>query len=142
MARKRTSSIETLLRDHVLITENCWIWTGALKEKGYGQVNFNGKNRRAHKLFYEHFKGPVPDGLVLDHLCRVRRCVNPDHLEAVTNKVNSERGYFATKPSCPKGHPYSGDNLRVAKNGNRFCITCKKESDKRYNQKVKLRLVS
>lgn len=124
-APEKRSTIEKLLRDHVAVTETCWIWTGALKEKGYGQVSWQGKNKRAHKLFYECFKGPVKDGLVLDHLCRVRRCVNPDHLEAVTPKVNSERGYWASKTHCIRGHELAGDNLYRNPDGNRHCRACR-----------------
>ncbi len=133
---ERRSSIEKLLRDHVAITESCWIWTGALKEKGYGQVNWRGNNKRAHRLFYECFKGPIPEGMMLDHLCRVRRCVNPDHLEPVTAKTNSQRGYFAMKTHCPRGHEYSGENLIISKKGHRHCKACKAMADANYRAKL------
>lgn len=106
----------------------CWLWTGSCDPSGYGTLKLEGRTRRAHRLAYELLVGPIPDGLQLDHLCRVRNCANPDHLEPVTNQENSRRGR-ALITHCPKGHPYSGDNLRlhVRKNGrdvNRECREC------------------
>ena len=68
----------------------CWLWTGALLD-GYGIVKVGGGVRRAHRVVFEFERGPIPDGLELDHLCRVRRCVNPDHLEPVTKAENIRR---------------------------------------------------
>jgi len=99
---------------------------------GYGRMaigpRVNSKQVQAHVLSYETNVGPVPDGMVLDHLCRNKACVNPSHLEAVTIRVNTLRGIGpsalnAKKTSCPVGHEYSGDNLRVF-NGRRICRTC------------------
>jgi len=73
----------------------CWIWTGAVEGKGYGAPSINGVKRPAHRLAYEDLVGPVPEGLHLDHLCRVRRCVNPAHLEPVTSRENTLRGVQA-----------------------------------------------
>lgn len=70
----------------------CWIWTGSVEGKGYGHPTIAGKKHPAHRLAYELLVGPVPEGLHLDHLCRVRRCVNPEHLEPVTSRENSLRG--------------------------------------------------
>lgn len=69
---------------------DCWIWNGAT-DRGYGRVFIDGTAKRVHKVVWEALNGPVPAGLQLDHLCRVRACVNPDHLEVVTNKVNVRR---------------------------------------------------
>lgn len=74
----------------------CWIWQRCVASDGYGRVTFGGKARRAHVAVYEQERGHVPDGLQLDHLCRVRSCVNPDHLEPVTNAENCRRGAKAT----------------------------------------------
>jgi hypothetical protein len=70
----------------------CWVWRCPLDKDGYAQVTVDNRRCRAHKVYYEKAKGPVPDGLDLDHLCRVRHCVNPDHLEPVTNLENTRRG--------------------------------------------------
>jgi len=70
----------------------CWIWLGSRRGHGYGKVGVNGRYVGAHRAFYERDKGSIPDGMELDHLCRVRLCVNPDHLEVVTHKENMRRG--------------------------------------------------
>ena len=75
--------------------QNCWIWTGSANQKGYGQLylKVNGKHRviKAHRFAYESFFGPIPEGLELDHLCRVRQCVNPAHLDPITHVENLNR---------------------------------------------------
>lgn len=98
----------------------CWEWTGFRVKEGYGGVAWQGKVKRAHRIFYELTVGPVPEGLVLDHLCRVRHCVNPDHLEAVTQKVNVQRGMgHGSRDECPYGHPL------VSRSGERrYCKVC------------------
>jgi hypothetical protein len=70
----------------------CWIWQLALSDDGYGQVTVDTRHLQAHRFYYEQRFGPIPDGLLLDHLCRVRCCVNPDHLEPVSTLVNTRRG--------------------------------------------------
>lgn len=112
----------------------CWLWTGTVTYNGYGIFEVNGKKIRAHRFSYELHKGPIPDGLTIDHLCRVRCCVNPDHLEAVTMRENTLRGYGisaqnARKTHCIYGHPLSGENIRVYKRPGRhqrICKTCQK----------------
>jgi HNH endonuclease len=97
----------------------CWIWTGTLV-RGYGQTSIRGRERiYTHRLSWELHRGPIPDGLTIDHLCRVRACCNPDHLEPVTNAENLRRG-AATRPrrtQCPQGHQVP--------EGTRQCIRCK-----------------
>lgn len=98
-------------------TEGCWEWTACLAH-GYGRFGVGRRARPAHVVAYELVIGPVPVGLDLDHLCRNRRCVRPDHLEPVTRRVNLLRGQtiaaaHAAKTHCPNGHPYSGSNLAV-----------------------------
>lgn len=107
----------------------CWLWTGGLHEQGYGQFSVNRVNVRAHRFSYEHFKGTIPDGLELDHLCRVTSCVNPDHLEAVTGRVNTLRGTGPTaknavKLVCDSGHPYTLKSTHIRAEGWRVCRIC------------------
>lgn len=88
--------------DHFYIPEpnsGCWLWFGATTERGYGVVVANGRSIRAHRISYETAKGQIPEGLVLDHLCRVHCCVNPDHLEAVTQLENVRRGLHGRGPA-------------------------------------------
>lgn len=70
----------------------CWVWCARLNRNGYGRLSVGGRELMAHRLSYEAHVGPIPDGLLLDHLCRVRQCVNPAHLEPVTHQVNTLRG--------------------------------------------------
>lgn len=109
-------------------TANCWLWVAKLDSGGYGQFFLAGKHRMAHRISYELSVGLIPDGLTLDHLCRVHRCVRPDHLDPVTTRVNILRGIGpsalnATKTHCPKGHPLCGQNLRLEA-GRRRCVVC------------------
>ena len=106
----------------------CWLWTASIKPQGYGEMRVDGVNCYAHRISYEHHKGPIPEGYQIDHLCRVRHCVNPDHLEAVTQAENIRRApnYNRAKTHCQYGHPYSGDNLYVLGNGWRYCRECQR----------------
>lgn len=127
----------------------CVIWLGPLNKNGYGKMITGYKSegtRRtawAHRLVYEYFVGPIPAGLDLDHKCRVRCCVNPNHLEPVTRKENMRRGMHATsvkarnvlRTHCKNGHPLSGDNLYL-NSGHRVCRTCKKAWSKAYDART------
>lgn len=126
-------------------TDNCWLWTGAIQSRGYGSFGIGDKRTEtAHRIAYLTFVGPIPDGLELDHLCLNKRCVRPDHLEAVTAQVNNQRArdngqtspsplsrLNASKIACPAGHFYSPDNTYTNPQGHRQCRTCKRESDRR-----------
>lgn len=107
---------------------DCWLWLGSITANGYGQTSVGGRRQAAHRYAYEQTVGPIPNGLQLDHLCRVHACVNPDHLEPVTNRENVLRGVGtsavnARKTHCIHGHPLSGDNLMVYGSW-RKCRTC------------------
>lgn len=79
------------LSDKIKAGDGCWNWYGYLNIREYGQLTFQGKSKFAHRIMYELLVGPIPEGLTLDHLCRNTRCVKPNHLEPVTNKVNIQR---------------------------------------------------
>ena len=123
----------------------CWNWVGKT-DGGYGLLQRQGKRYKAHRFAYEMLRGPVPDGLVLDHLCANRVCVNPWHLEAVTRAENTLRAIpsrLARKTHCKFGHELSGTNLRFERsetNGNirRRCITCTKDAKLRYKERKAL----
>lgn len=115
---------------------DCWLWTGADNGDGYGQIHENGRTAYTHRVAYEALVGPIPGGLVVDHVvewgCGDRRCVNPLHMEVVTHKVNLRRGVgptaiHAAKTHCPKGHPYDEENTYIDKRGSRVCRTCRRE---------------
>jgi hypothetical protein len=115
----------------VLMVESCWEWVGHRNRQGYGKFWAYRKCREAHRWSYEHFVGPIPRGLTLDHLCRNPGCVNPSHLEPVTAKENSLRGHNpfadnARKTHCVHGHKLSGKNLKTppSRAGIRLCRKC------------------
>lgn len=116
--------------------DECWLWTAACLPNGYGYFHpTHGTNAYAHRFSWEITNGQIPSGKVLDHLCRVRNCVNPSHLEPVTMRENLRRGegfagVNARKTECPKGHEYTDENTYVYKwRGRvmRYCRTCQKE---------------
>ena len=116
----------------------CWLWTAGVSPLGYGQCSDGPYGERrtqyAHRVAYELFKGPIPAGIGLDHLCRVRSCVNPDHLEPVSQRTNLMRGRtlaarFAAQTHCVHGHPFDETNTRRTKKG-RECLACRQVWDK------------
>lgn len=126
MYRRRMSPLEESIEPEP--TSGCWLWTGALDGKGYGHLNRGGKSLRAHRVMYEQRRGPIPDGQTIDHLCRIRSCVNPDHLEIVSMRENILRGESqsakdARRTYCLHGHLLDGRRS----NRKRYCRTCARE---------------
>lgn len=123
-------TIEERFLQKVEIKNECWEWQGKLDKNGYGRFAVNRKNIRSHRFSYEFYIGKIPNGLVIDHLCRNKRCVNPKHLEPVTNKENILRGLGlaslnSKKIYCINGHLLKNKNLYVQKKtGKRFCREC------------------
>lgn len=114
----------------VLKTETCWLWQGALSAEGYGKFRVEPRTIYAHRFAFEEIRGPIPAGLVLDHLCRVPSCVNPSHLDPVTQTVNILRGEAPRikvhhARVCSRGHEVSAETTYVGKSGWRQCRLCK-----------------
>ena len=134
MARKRTPPHERLDGKYTVNQAGCWEWTGKTHTHGYGIIaacvvttGIAPKELRAHRVSYEKYIGPIPDGMILDHLCCNRRCINPLHLEPVTNRENLRRGggyHSAAKTHCKYGHEFTEQNTLITKAGFRNCRTC------------------
>lgn len=113
----------------------CWEWEGARNSYGYGSIQYQQQGHGVHRLAWLVLVGPIPPGLELDHLCRVRHCLNPAHLEPVTNRVNNLRGQTfaaanAAKTRCPQGHEYDPLNTYTDPAGRRHCRACKRLRDR------------
>lgn len=119
---------------------DCWEWNGARDPAGYGQLTYRKRSWKAHRWVWTTLVGPIPEGLTIDHLCRNPGCVNPDHLEPVTQQVNTLRGYgmggrHARKTHCHRGHPFNDENTYVFPDGRRDCRTCRAASRRRWKQR-------
>lgn len=121
-------------------TGDCWLWTGYVRPDGYGvltqKVDGKATPLYAHRLSYEAFVGPIPDGKHIDHLCRVRCCINPAHLEAVTPRTNYRRGVGwagdnARKTHCKHGHEFTAANTEIRPGGGRGCRECSRNKLRR-----------
>jgi len=135
---KTTPPIVRFERKFIIAPSGHWIWTANMLPNGYGQMD----KKYAHRLSHEFYIGPIPDGFVIDHLCRVRNCVNPQHLQAVTQKVNTSRGSAsiavklsnarrgAERTHCLHGHEFTEENTwtETKRNGNKMrrCKICRK----------------
>jgi len=117
----------------------CWIWTASCQTSGYGTFAINARKLvRAHRFAYELMRGKIPDGFEIDHLCRVRNCVNPFHMEVVVHAENMRRSHGKiSQTHCKRGHPLSGSNL-VLHQGRRHCRACQsvRRAAYRLHQKV------
>lgn len=134
----------------ILVAPNgCWIWTGYVDSAGYVKTTYLGRKDMAHRISWRLVNGDIPKDrrIVIDHLCRVRRCCAPDHLQLVTQSENVRRGRLpeltaamnrdraASMATCRRGHPYAGDNLGVRPSGKRYCVTCQRALWIRSNNK-------
>lgn len=120
---------ESRFFDMIEKTETCWLWKGYKRPNGYSAMMYNSKNQYVHRVSYQIHKGEIPEGLVIDHLCRVRHCANPEHLEAVTLKENLLRGNtlqakYKNRDACSNGHKYTKETMHLDKDGFRKCRLC------------------
>lgn len=124
----------------------CWLWRGPISSLGYGLYfgNRTGRATRAHRYAYEQMVGPIPKGLVLDHLCKTTICVNPGHLDPVPNGLNVKRGDSPSsvnreKTHCLNGHEFDSENTRITREGFRQCRACHREYMREWNRLRQLR---
>lgn len=130
----------------------CWLWLGTLTRQGYGTIHIGSKkdgSRRtmlAHRFSYELNRGPIPDGMYLDHrVCRTKACVNANHLVVCTFAENMQQPDGAAylhkiKTHCPRGHEFTESNIGHHATGGRFCLTCARQAGSRYKERVRIRL--
>ena len=136
------ANIERRFWPKVIKTDGCWEWIGAKTSGGYGSL---WPGFKVHRLAYELLVGSVPDGLVLDHLCRNRACVNPAHMEPVTACENVARGCGPTgrlrppRTACKRGHPFDAENTYLWKDGARRCKTCIRTASREYQRRLRAR---
>lgn len=137
-ARKRPKrTLKPWVRFVSMIEESddgCWLWQGALKSNGYGRVD---RSTLAHRWAYQAFVGPIPDDLVVDHLCRRKSCVNPLHMELVTIAENVRR-HFRLQTHCRNGHEFTPENTYRYSDGVRKCRTCHRTQQGRYGKTEKV----
>lgn len=139
--RKRLDIRTKLLTKIAVDAKGCWVWTGAVFRKpygSYGQLRMENRCVRAHRISYETFVGPIPEGLELDHLCHNTLCINPAHLEPVTHHENMQRRKDSNQPHCKHGHLYTPETTHIRScDGVRECRICMRARSLRYYYKHK-----
>lgn len=111
----RPQTLDSVLDRCIVGDSGCWLWQGFLNQYGYGRAKWRGRNWLVHRLVYELMERPIPAGLTIDHLCRVRNCLNPGHMEPVTSRENTLRGdtvpaRHLAKTHCSRGHEFNEEN--------------------------------
>lgn len=164
MAPKTKPAIDRIFAKVAVDEHGCWLWRGATIPSGYALVKLpSGEQPPVHRFVYEYFRGPIPEGLQIDHLCRVRHCCNPWHLEPVSARENVRRGVNARRGGsgsiaedpcavaalsaepdpryskrtmyCPRGHAYSAENTRVTRDGQKHCRACARARGRAHTEK-------
>lgn len=137
------SSLPVRVNAKIDFTGPCWLWTASKTGNGYGKIWWTAEQRLvpAHRVVYELLVGPIPDGMELDHLCRTPACVNPEHLEPVSHRINMLRGLtvvalHAAKTTWPRGHEY---DAVIPKSGKRYCRTCDNAQQRERRRRNKAR---
>jgi hypothetical protein len=136
---------ESYIKSRVIVDSNgCWVWQRCIDNNGYAMASVGGATCRIHRLSYELFVGQIPKGMHIDHLCRVRGCVNPQHLEVVTPRENILRGVgisaqHAAQTECKNGHPFTEDNLVNTSSGKRRCKACSRVYCQEQRKRRKIR---
>lgn len=121
----------------------CWDWMASTDKDGYGQFWLNKKYHKAHRVSYELIKGVLTKGLTLDHLCKNKKCCNPEHLEQVSIQTNLKRAFHqistinSKKTHCNNGHEFTPDNTYITPLGKRQCNECQRQRKKKYNNSLK-----
>jgi hypothetical protein len=147
---KRNRPLIDRLMERVDAEGDCWVWTKRISPNGYGLFTAGTQGRvgqyahMAHRQVWAELVGPIPEAMQLDHLCRNRACVNPDHMEPVTRAENMRRSAAVAvkrqKTECAQGHQYTPENTFVDKNGYRGCRICRRAASLKFAQKKRAAL--
>ena len=131
--RAALSATDRFFRKVAVDVNGCWVWQGRRYPHGYGAFSLGHKKLYAHRFVYEQLIGAIPEGLELDHLCRIRYCVNPLHLEPVTHYENLRRSpsFLGRRTACSHGHAYTEQNTWVERTGARHCRTCNRQNKRK-----------